>query len=199
MDIESTDEIEIIYISSSGQRARVFLNDAASEAMKLTQVVEEIPTCCTDNQVFLQNQNGGRPKIQRHSKPVWKSEWIFALANQFVSDSEIHRATQGTHSCYLSVNGELHFSAEDIGRHNAIDKAIGYAVMRGFKREDCILYTTGRVATDMVRKVIMSGFPILVSKSVPTNAAVKMACANNLVLICKAWPDQFEVFNDVEQ
>lgn len=123
----------------------------------------------------------------------------FALVNQFVSDSEIHRATQGTHSCYLSVNGELHFSVEDIGRHNAIDKAIVYAVMRGFKREDCILYTTGRVSTDMARKVIVSGFPILVSKSVPTNAAVNMARTNNLVLICKAWPDQFEVFSDVEQ
>ena len=77
--IESTDEIEMIYICSNGKRARVFLNDTASEAIKLTQVVEEIPTCCTDNQVFLQNQNGRKPKIQRHSKPIWKSEWILHL------------------------------------------------------------------------------------------------------------------------
>lgn len=176
----------------------MFLNDAAGEAMKLEQVVEEIPTCCTDNHVFLQNRNGGKRKLQRHSKPEWKAEWIFALANQFVSDSELHRATQGTHSCYLSVNGELAFHAEDIGRHNAVDKAIGYAVMGGFKREACILYTTGRVSIDMVRKVIRSGFPVLVSKSVPTNAAVKMARANDTVLICKAWPDQFEVFHDAQ-
>lgn len=207
--IKSIEDVEMIYICSSGKQARVFLKESAGKALKLAQAVEEVPTCCTDNRVFLRNvsvedpqlHNGGqeepdKQQIQKLQKSEWKSEWIFALANEFVSGSQIHKATQGTHSCYLSVNGKILFAGEDIGRHNAMDKAIGYAEMQGLKREDCILYTTGRVPTDMVRKVILSRIPVLVSKSVPTDAAVEMARTYNLTLICKAWPDRYEIFHE---
>lgn len=194
--IESTDDVEMIYICSSGKQARVYLKGPAGEALKLAQAVEEVPSCCTDNRVFLRNMNVKNTQVRKLPKAPWKSEWIFALSNEFVSGSKIHRATQGTHSCYLSVNGEVLFAGEDIGRHNALDKVIGHAAMQGLKRESCILYTTGRVPTDMVRKVIMSRIPVLVSKSVPTDAAVEMARAYGLTLICKAWPDRYEIFNE---
>ena len=205
--IESADDVEMIYICTSGRQARVFLTKSAGEALNLRQAVEEIPTCCTDNRVFLRNENAGKAQLQENGqgahiqklkKAEWKSEWIFALANEFVSGSQIHKATQGTHSCYLSVNGKILFAGEDIGRHNAMDKVIGYAAMQGLKREECILYTTGRVPTDMVRKVIMSHIPVLVSKSVPTDAAVEMARAYDLTLICKAWPDRYEIFHQAK-
>ena len=89
------------------------------------------------------------------------------------------------------MKGEILFAAEDIGRHNAMDKVIGYAAMQGLQREECILYTTGRVPTDMIKKVVMSQIPVLVTKAVPTDAAVEMARACNLTLICKAWPDRY--------
>lgn len=194
--IESAEDVELIYICSSGKQARVFLKESAGQALKLAQAAEEVPTCCTDNRVLLRNVNG--KSARQLQKAEWKSEWIFALANEFVSGSKIHKATQGTHSCYLSVNGKVLFSGEDIGRHNAMDKAIGYAAMQGLKRETCILYTTGRVPTDMVKKVIMSRIPVLVSKSVPTDAAVEMAREYNLTLICKAWPDRYEIFHEAD-
>ena len=117
------------------------------------------------------------------------------MAKDFVKDSKIHRRTQGTHSCYLVVEGEVVFQAEDLGRHNAMDKAIGYAVRNGYNRQDCMLFTTGRVPTDMVQKVVFAGIPILVSKSVPTDEAVAMAQRYNLTLICKAWPDKFQLYH----
>ena len=190
--IESADDVDLIYICDRGRRARVFLNESAGAALELTQAVEEVPTCCTDNQIFLRKMGAGDVELQQAE---WKSEWIFRLANEFVSGSKIHKATQGTHSCYLSVKGELLFASEDIGRHNALDKAIGYAVMQGYERKDCILYTTGRVPTDMVKKVVRARIPVLVSKSVPTDAAIEMALAYHLTLICKAWPDRYEVFS----
>jgi FdhD protein len=75
-----------------------------------------------------------------------------------------------------------------------MDKAIGYALINGIPLNECILYTTGRVPTDMVKKAIMAGVPVLVSKAVPTDAAIKMAKEHSLTLICKAWPDKFEIF-----
>lgn len=93
------------------------------------------------------------------------------------------------------MKGNILYTCEDIGRHNAMDKAIGYAAIQGLQPEDCILYTTGRISTDMVRKAIASGIPVLVTKAVPTDAAIEMARTYNLTLICKAWSDRYEIFN----
>lgn len=205
--IESADDVEMIYICDRGRNARVFLKESAGAALELVQAAEEVPTCCTDNKVFFQNANAKKiewekqedadsdsPQIPKLQKAEWKPEWIFRLADEFASGSKMHSETQGTHSCYLSVKGEIVFFSEDIGRHNAMDKAIGYAIMHGYERETCILYITGRVSTDMVKKAIMSRIPVLVSKSVTTDAAINMARAYNLTLICKAWPDRYEIF-----
>lgn len=189
--IESAEDVESIYICNFGKKARVFLK----EKVEFQQSMENEPTCCTGNQVLLTNQNSSLQKLERSVKPTWKSEWVFGLAHAFTSGSLIHKATQGTHSCYLSVKGQVTFASEDIGRHNAMDKVIGYVAMQGLDRRDCILYTTGRVPTDMVKKAVASRIPVLVSKSVPTDAAVEMARHYNLTLICKAWPDRYEIFN----
>ncbi|MDD7388726.1 MAG: formate dehydrogenase accessory sulfurtransferase FdhD [Lachnospiraceae bacterium] len=189
--IDREDDVESIYICNYGSKARVFLKKDA----ELLRTVENEPTCCTGNQVLL--STGGR-ELKRLSKAGWKPEWIFDLAQEFAGGSRIHRATQGTHSCYLSVNGKIEYASEDIGRHNAMDKVIGYVVMHDIDRKQCILYTTGRVPTDMVKKVIASGIPVLVSKAVPTDAAIEMAHRYNLTLICKAWPDRYEIFNDAD-
>ena len=52
----------------------------------------------------------------------------------------LHEKTWGAHSCFLALGEQLLFSCEDIGRHNAIDKAVGYALKNGLSLEYCILY-----------------------------------------------------------
>ena len=104
--------------------------------------------------------------------------------------------TQCTHICILGRRGEILFVSEDIGRHNALDKAIGHAVLSDIPLDECMLFTSGRVPLDMVEKVIMAGVPVLVSKAVPTSEAVSLARKSGLTLICRAWPDSMVVFSD---
>jgi FdhD protein len=134
-------------------------------------------------------------KPERLPKSTWEPEWIFSMADEFASGGKIHKITRGTHSAYLSVRGEVVFHCEDIGRHNALDKAIGYALMQGYQREECMLFTTGRVPTDMVKKAIYAQIPVLVSKASPTDAAIELAKQYDLTLICNAWPDRYEIFH----
>ena len=75
-----------------------------------------------------------------------------------------------------------------------MDKVIGYAVLHHIAFEKCIVFTSGRVPTDMVMKVIAVGIPILVSKAVPTDAAIELAQLRGLTLICRAWEDSFEIY-----
>lgn len=190
--ITGTDDVESIYVCNSGNTAKVFLN----KEIDFRNSMENEPTCCTDNRILLKNVQGDG--LKRLPKAEWKQEWIFGLANEFANGSKLHKETKGTHGCYLGVKGETVFACEDIGRHNALDKAVGYAVMQGYAPCECILFTTGRVPTDMVKKAVAAGIPVLVSKAVPTDAAIEMAKAYNLTLICRAWPDRYEIFNGAE-
>ena len=87
----------------------------------------------------------------------------------------IYRATRAVHSCFLLRAGRILYQCEDLGRHNALDKAIGCALADGVPLGECVLYTSGRVPVDMVRKAIRAGVPALVSKTMPTVQSVELA------------------------
>ena len=125
----------------------------------------------------------------------YEVEWIFRMIKEFTKEGLLHKKTKAAHSCILGRKGEVLFQCEDIGRHNAMDKAIGFMYLNRIKPEECMLFTSGRVPTEMAHKAIMAGIPVLISKAVPTDRALEMAQQYNLRLICKAWPDSFEIFN----
>ena len=128
-------------------------------------------------------------------KPIfWKSEWIFQLADRFAQGMPLHAATWATHSCFLARSGEILFSCEDIGRHNAMDKVIGYALRNGIPLSDCMVYSSGRIPVDMTVKAIRAGIPVLVSKAAPTQEAISLANAYGLTLICSARRDSMRQY-----
>lgn len=146
----------------------------------------------------------GQVSVTLHENPVplrpvtpipWKTEWVFALADRFAEGMPIHGATFATHSCFLAKGGELLFGCEDIGRHNALDKAIGFALLSGIDLTGCLLYSSGRMPTDMVTKAIRAGIPVLVSKGSPTMGAVALAQQYGLTLICAARQDRMKQFS----
>lgn len=186
--IRTIDDVDMLHISENGKVAKVTLK--VKEEFE-EETVEE-PTSVLGNQVLL------RPvecmEVEPLPKTEWQKEWIYSIVDVFAKDSKLHKTTGGTHSCVLAVGEEIVHVVEDLGRHNAMDKAIGYAALHDIAPKQCILFTTGRVPVDMVSKVIRARIPVLVSKSIPTMDAVEMAREYGLTLICKAWPDSFEVY-----
>lgn len=87
----------------------------------------------------------------------------------------LYRATHAVHSCLLLRAGKILYRCEDLGRHNALDKAVGCALTEGVPLAECVLFTSGRVPVDMVRKAIRAGVPALVSKSMPTVQSLELA------------------------
>lgn len=96
----------------------------------------------------------------------------------------VYRQVGGTHAAALfDVTGKAVALAEDIGRHNALDKAIGHCLLRGIPVHDKVLVTSGRASYEMVTKSIRVGIPIIATVSAPTSLAVELAQDRGLTLI----------------
>lgn len=158
--------------------------------------VDLAPSCCTDNRTFHEAFVQER-KLEPLPPGNWSPEQVYGIAgNLFSEDTPIHRRTGSTHSCFLLRGSEILFSAEDIGRHNALDKVIGWALLHGTDLRETAVFTSGRVPIDMARKVIRAGIPVLISKEMPTREAVELAADMRLTLIGKAREDGFIAFTE---
>ena len=128
-----------------------------------------------------------------------QNEWIFTMADTMAAGMPLHEMTWSAHSCYLFRQGELLFACEDISRHNAVDKVIGFAVKNKIDLSECAVYSSGRVPVDMMDKIVVAGIPILVSKGMPTLQAVELAKEAKVTLICGARKDQMRVYSDYRE
>ncbi|MEJ2720345.1 MAG: formate dehydrogenase accessory sulfurtransferase FdhD, partial [bacterium] len=97
---------------------------------------------------------------------------------------EYYRSTRGSHAALiLDVRLEAIAFAEDVGRHNALDKAIGKALMNGRLSDANILILSSRNSHELVQKAARARLPMVISYSRPTALAVDMAKALNMTLV----------------
>ena len=172
--IHSLEDVESVELTENGQKAMV-------------RISVPLPSGLPDQYT----------KTPHPLTPIdWKPEWIISLADRLVKGMPLHEKTWGAHSCFLAQGEQLLFSCEDIGRHNAIDKAVGYALRNGLSLEKCILYTSGRMPFDMTMKIIMAGIPVVAAKAIPMVDSVELAKKYRLTMICAARPDRMRVYTD---
>jgi FdhD protein len=100
---------------------------------------------------------------------------IRRLLGTFRTISKLYLDTGGVHSAALSDGREILLFAEDIGRHNAVDKLIGKAFLQGLSVEDKILLTSGRVTSEIMTKAGRNRFPIVISRAAPSCMAISYA------------------------
>lgn len=113
-----------------------------------------------------------------------ESEIIPRFLGQITRRQAAYRAAGGIHAAAIFDSaGRLATVCEDIGRHNAVDKATGYCLLRGIPLRDKVLISTGRASYDMVAKGVRLGVPIIASISSPTSLAVELAEELNCTLL----------------
>ncbi|MQA60902.1 MAG: formate dehydrogenase accessory sulfurtransferase FdhD [Actinophytocola sp.] len=115
---------------------------------------------------------------------VIDSEVLAKLPDALRAEQRVFDATGGLHAAALfRSSGELLVVREDIGRHNAVDKAIGWAVLQDdIPLHDAGLLVSGRASFELVQKAAMAGIPMLAAVSAPSSLAVELAAERGMTL-----------------
>lgn len=99
---------------------------------------------------------------------------VLELTSRFRKGSPLFERTGGVHSAALSDGEEFIAFADDIGRHNAVDKVFGRCLLDGTDTPDRILFTTGRVSSEILLKCAKRGVPLIISRGAPTSLALTL-------------------------
>lgn len=108
---------------------------------------------------------------------------ITRLMRALKNASPLYKQVRGVHTSILGDESGVLFSAEDVGRHNAIDKVVGKALLAGVSTRDKILLSTGRISSEMLNKARQMGVPVVASHTSPTALTVRLAAAWNICVV----------------
>ena len=124
---------------------------------------------------------------------------LLALLETMRAHQAMHHAAGSVHSCALLQGARLLLSIEDVGRHNAIDTVSGWMALHGVGGADKILFTTGRLTSEMVLKAALSGVPILVSRNGVSSMGYDLAIRFGMTLFGRAANRRFICYTGAER
>lgn len=121
---------------------------------------------------------------------------ISELMKDFNKRSELFLNTGGVHSVALARDTVIILFHEDVGRHNAMDKIIGEASMKGIDLSDKIVFTSGRVSSEILIKAAKGQLPVIISRSAPTDIAVELAEQLGITVIGFARGQRMNIYSN---
>lgn len=127
------------------------------------------------------------------------TSWLYTLAERINRTPSLYLSAGAIHGTVLCDRDQPLVYMEDVGRHNAVDKVAGWMRAEGVSGADKILYTTGRLTSEMVIKCAIMGIPVLVSRSGFTAWGVEIARDVGLTVIGRLRGKRFECLSGAER
>lgn len=134
-------------------------------------------------------------KLNPITSPI-DATFVESLVDKMAASQTAFRASGGVHAAAVfTSDGECLCLFEDVGRHNAVDKAIGYLLVDKHLAKACVLQVSGRVSFEIVNKACRAGIPILSAISAPSSLAVRAAEDAGLTLIAFCRDSRFTIYS----
>jgi FdhD protein len=124
---------------------------------------------------------------------------VLSLMKQLQEHMVLYRLSGGVHGSALSDTKNLLAVAEDIGRHNTLDKIQGECLLKGLQTRDRLLLSTGRISSEMLLKAVRMQVPLIVSRHSPTGTAVSLAHEMGIALVGHARADRLSIYSHPER
>lgn len=189
--IEGLDEIKDVYLNLAESCVEVWL---ASEVVLPKDGSRT--TGCGGGMTFADEDAGLEPVV---SNLRVDPDRLMATFNTLQTADSLYAQARGVHSAGLGTQDEILVRREDVGRHNALDKLAGHSILYGVETAGRILYSSGRISSEMLRKGVRMGCPLIASRTSPTSLSVAAAEALGVTLIGYARRGSMRVYTHAER
>jgi FdhD protein len=138
---------------------------------------------------------GSLADVPRHRGPLPELDTprLRVLFKELFARGTRYKETGGIHAAALTDGEQLLFHAEDIGRHNAVDKVLGAALQASHRPEGLILLVTGRISGELAYKAARANIAAVATPSVPSTIAVEIARVSGMLLVGRAVSGQPQI------
>jgi FdhD protein len=191
--IESMDDVADVRVCEHGDNVDVWLNHDVDQPTNWRRTSGCTGGVTAVDLLAKPNVNFGKNRLRV------RPEAIMALVENLIQSQELYRDTGGVHTSALSDGEKVVLAADDIGRHNTLDKIAGMCLMQNIFPENRILITTGRISSEMLQKAARLDAPILISRTSPSSLSIEMAQRYGITLIGYARRHRFNVYSHAQR
>jgi FdhD protein len=210
--IQSMDEVESVRACPAGDNVDVWLNRSIENPRNWRRTsgctggmtTTELPSgedasveSSADDPSQMNSKNGHISTIKKSFS--FAPEAVSVLVDKLFDSQQLYRNVGGVHNSGLSDGTNIVVSAEDIGRHNTLDKIAGRCLLDGIHPKHPVLVTTGRVSSEMMQKAFRIGAEVVVSRTSPSSLSVELADQFGITLIGYARRSRFTVYTHPER
>ncbi|SEV95499.1 FdhD protein [Aliicoccus persicus] len=191
--IRKRDEIKSFNLDEEGGYCHIELHkEIPTDFFKFTKRV--LGSCCGKSRQFYHQSDMETAKISM-SKTKITPEQCIQLMKEMQDSSTVFKETGGIHNASLATPEATFIHRGDIGRHNALDKLYGYCLEKKISVSDKILVFSGRISSEVLTKASKIGVGIILSKSAPTDLAIKLAEDLNITTVGFIRNKSFNVYS----
>jgi FdhD protein len=191
--LDSMDEVVEARLCEHGDNVDVWLTSSPEKPTKWTRT-----SGCSGGMTAVESITRPRAVFAPNGLTLPASA-ISRLVGMLFEAQDLYRETGGVHTSALSDGEQILLSAEDIGRHNTLDKIAGMCLMQNVWPERRILITTGRISSEMLQKAVRLGASILVSRTSPSSLSIELAEQWGVTLIGYARRNRFNLYAHPER
>lgn len=189
--ILSKDEIASVRLCAAGDNVDIWLSHSAEKPEKWRRT-----SGCTGG-VTAVEEDSPIPLVANGG--VISPAQVGELVNQLFESQRLYRQSGGVHTSGLSDGKSIIATAEDIGRHNTLDKLAGRCLMDDIQLSRKIILTTGRISSEMLQKAARMGASILISRTSPSSLSIELARRSGVTVIGYARRNRFNVYAHPER
>lgn len=184
--IESADQIAEFHICDNREIIDIWLQHEAEKPMEWKRT-----SGCTGGYTALDLETLAPEVIDG---VTLEADRVRFLVEKLFESQDLYKKTGGVHTSILTDGGQTIISAEDVGRHNSLDKIAGLYLLGNEKLTRKIVLSTGRISSDMLQKAARIGAAIVISRTSPTSMSVELAEKWGTTLIGYARRDRFNLY-----
>ncbi len=191
--IQAMSEVADVRVCEHGDNVDVWLNRSVEQPQSWRRT-----SGCTGGVTAVDLL--ARPEVSfNRETPLVGPEMIGNVVEMLFKAQVLYRQTGGVHTSALTDGETVLVTAEDIGRHNTLDKIAGICLMKNIWPQTRILITTGRISSEMLQKAARLQVPILISRTSPSSLSIEMAERYGITLIGYARRQRFNVYTNAQR